>query len=59
MPTYSYECECGKEFDKNVPMSEYKEPQACECGKMAKKKVSAVALNGFNNLGQSTGRMYG
>lgn len=59
MPNYSYKCKCGKEFDRFRPMSEYKEPAKCECGRMAERSVSEVALAGFNNLGQSTGRAFG
>ncbi len=60
MPRYSYRCGCGEEFEKSRPMSEYKEPAECpRCGKLAAKSVSAVALSGFNNLGQSTGRSFG
>jgi len=34
MPTYSYECPiCTNEFDRILPMSEYKTTQACDrCG---------------------------
>jgi len=60
MPRYSYKCtECGKEFEDVKPMSKYKEPTTCECGKLAKRSISEVALSGFNNLGQSTGRKFG
>lgn len=39
MPTYSFACECGARFDRILPMSRYDEPQMCECGLVAQRKV--------------------
>lgn len=41
MPNYSYKCnECGEIFDKNVPMSQYKENQLCTCGGIGIRKIT-------------------
>lgn len=48
MPTYSYECRnCSLQFEKMVPLSEYKAPQACDsCGSSDTQKIlTAVGLN--------------
>lgn len=45
MPVYAYKCtSCGSEFDKFLPLSQYKTPQFCECGKLAEKQVTAAAV---------------
>lgn len=48
MPTYDYKCpKCKKTFEKNVPISQYKEPQKCpQCGSEAEKQISCAVLKG-------------
>lgn len=47
MPFYGYTCpDCGREFDRRLPLSRYNEPQACpDCGTTAKKQVSVPMFN--------------
>lgn len=41
MPIYEYECErCGRYFDGFAPMSEYRDPKACECGGIGHRIIS-------------------
>lgn len=40
MPVYEYLCQCGKSFDRYLPLEKYKEPQNCDCGKVAEKQIS-------------------
>lgn len=41
MPTYDYECpQCGASFDRVLPISQYNDPQTCECGTVATKIIS-------------------
>ena len=44
MPVYSYKCECGADFDRCLPVSMYKDPQTCDCGKIATKQVCAPSF---------------
>jgi putative FmdB family regulatory protein len=45
MPTYEYECpKCGLSFDRMLPISQYNEPQTCDCGSVATKVISAVGF---------------
>ena len=37
MPTHSYECLSGHQFDRVLSLSDYDAPQTCECGKAATK----------------------
>ena len=48
MPTYAYKCEkCGEEFEKLLPISQYKEPQSCtNCGHSPAKRM-IVGGTGF------------
>lgn len=42
---YAYECDsCGSEFERVLPVSDHAKPQACECGKTARKVICAPAL---------------
>lgn len=45
MPTYSYKCENNHEFDRLLLLSEYKDPQTCECGSKAKKILKPTMIN--------------
>lgn len=40
MPTYAYECACGRSFDRVLPVSRYNEPQTCDCGLSARKVIT-------------------
>lgn len=44
MPTYAYRCECGEEFDRCLPVSMYRDPQFCICGKQATKLICAPSV---------------
>lgn len=39
MPTYSYRCTCGTNFERYLPIARYLEPQICECGDRAEKVI--------------------
>lgn len=41
---YGYVCVCGAEFERVLPVSEYQTPQTCECGRSAKRVISAPML---------------
>jgi len=41
MPMYEYICECGARFDRFLPLANYADPQTCECGKTAQRRISA------------------
>ncbi|HOO47009.1 MAG TPA: zinc ribbon domain-containing protein [Deltaproteobacteria bacterium] len=47
MPIYEYQCKnCGKEFEKLVPMSSDKNPECPQCSSTdVKKKISKTASN--------------
>lgn len=47
MPTYSYECQdCEANFERILPLAEYKTPQVCDCGsENTRKLITAVGLN--------------
>ena len=50
MPMYEYRCEaCGEEFEAIVRITEKDEVDCPECGKRAKKLVSAFAFGGGGN----------
>lgn len=40
MPLYEYECPCGREFDRVLPIAECDSEQTCECGNIAKKVIT-------------------
>lgn len=44
MPTYEYKCKCGKEQDRIFTMGKAKSKVKCECGKMALRKITVLAL---------------
>lgn len=44
MPLYEYQCACGKRFDRFLPLARYNEPQTCECGQVAEKRLSAPSI---------------
>lgn len=46
MPLYEYQCSCGARFERVLPLARYDEPQLCECGKVAEKRLSAPAVMG-------------
>lgn len=57
MPNYDYRCECGEVFEERNSIEKRKMAR-CKCGKIANLKPGAVALAGFNNLGQSTRKAF-
>lgn len=40
MPIYEYHCECGNEKEVWLSFEDADQPQACECGKTMRKKIS-------------------
>ena len=46
MPVYEYKCSCGRRFERFLPLAKYKDPQTCECGKVAEKLLSRPAVIG-------------
>ena len=46
MPLYEYKCTCGKRFTRFLPLAQYRDPQACECGQIAEKQLSAPVVRG-------------
>lgn len=41
---YEYICSNGHEFERSLPVAEYKTPQICECGRKGKRVISAPML---------------
>ena len=41
MPIYDYQCDAGHGFERLVPLASFTEPQACQCGAPAARRVSA------------------
>lgn len=41
MPMYDFRCDEGHRFERVVPLSRFREQQACECGARAVKLISA------------------
>jgi len=39
MPIYEYQCPCGTQFERVLPVARYDEAQVCECGKVAQKVI--------------------
>lgn len=39
MPTYVYQCRCGRRDERVLPVSRHAEPQACECGRIMDKVI--------------------
>lgn len=49
MPSYRYQCDCGVQFEKSVPLSKRQELQSCpECNTPSKQIVPA-SVDGFFN----------
>lgn len=40
MPTYVYKCHNGHNFERILRVSEYKEPQICECGADSEQQIT-------------------
>lgn len=45
MPIYEYLCANGHNFDRYLPLKDYKQPQVCDCGAEAKKQISRPMIN--------------
>lgn len=45
MPIYTYTCEKGHQFDRFLKLKDYKQPQTCECGLEAKRKIMPTMVN--------------
>ena len=45
MPIYTYVCDNGHQFDRFLKLSDYREPQTCECGADSKKKIMPTMIN--------------
>ena len=45
MPLYTYSCENGHQFDRILKLKDYKQPQICECGLPAKRKIMPTMVN--------------
>lgn len=41
MPLYDFQCREGHRFERMVPLARFGDPQACGCGKSARRIVSA------------------
>lgn len=54
---YQYRCNKGHEFDRVLPVSQYKEPQTCECGAESIKILVPVRgyVDNFEAFKDSTG----
>mgnify|MGYP003597238939 FL=1 len=50
MPTYEYECKCGKTITKVCKISEHKIKVRCSCGKMAKQIIVGGFLHRDANI---------
>lgn len=45
MPVYSYECDaCGGEFDRFLSLANYRVPQKCVCGVLAKRVIKPTSI---------------
>jgi len=45
MPVYVFVCEKGHRFDKILPVSQYNDPQMCECGVLAKRRTVPTMIS--------------
>ena len=45
MPIYTYTCENGHQFDRFLPLKDYKKPQTCDCGEEGKRKIMPTMVN--------------
>ena len=48
MPIYCFKCNCGKTFEKVLPMKDCMKPQKCDCGKVADRDL--LAEHGSGNV---------
>lgn len=44
MPTYEYSCPAGHQFERVLPVADYRTPQTCDCGKQGRRIISLPAL---------------
>lgn len=44
MPLYEYRCSNGHEFERSLPVAEYKAPQTCECGARGERVISTPTI---------------
>lgn len=45
MPIYEFKCEAGHVFDEFLKLADYDNPMTCQCGKPAKRQITATMLN--------------
>jgi putative FmdB family regulatory protein len=45
MPRYDYVCEQGHEFERTVPLAQFDYAQKCECGAMARQRITGPAIH--------------
>lgn len=45
MPLYDFKCEDGHLFDEFLKLDEYDNPMTCQCGKSAKRQITATMIN--------------
>lgn len=45
MPVYVFTCDKGHQFDRFLKLANYNDPQTCECGLLAKRKIVPTMLN--------------
>lgn len=45
MPLYEFKCEDGHVFDEFLKLDDYDKPMTCECGKPAKRQITATMIN--------------
>ena len=45
MPLYEFKCEDGHIFDEFLKMDDYDNPMTCQCGKPAKRQITATMIN--------------
>lgn len=44
MPIYAFRCACGDEFDRYLKLAEYDQPQTCDCGRTAQRKICPTMI---------------
>jgi len=45
MPIYTYACPKGHQFDRFLPLKDYKKQQTCDCGEKAERKIMPTMVN--------------
>ena len=45
MPIYVFECDKGHKFDRYLKLEDYNNPQTCDCGEKAKRKIVPTMIN--------------